>query len=160
MQYSLVIFGLDRNTAICYTFSRNRLIRRYAIKQKGIVVSAEKKEITHDSLQEQLERTLNILKQRETGWFTWHMALNEALSELSSTLCPLFQKQVYEMSASARLAELKMETFLILNGKMINRYQDQQAERMDDEMFDLFKMATAIRMAKSESELRTVIPDL
>ena len=59
---------------------------------KGIIVSAEKKEITHDSLQEQIERTLNILKQRETGCFTWHMALNEALSELHNTLCPLFKK--------------------------------------------------------------------
>lgn len=52
-----------------------------------------KKEITHDLLQEQLEKALNILKQRETGLFTWHIALNEALSELHDTLCPLFKKE-------------------------------------------------------------------
>lgn len=126
-------------------------------------MSAEKKEITHDSLQEQLERTLNILKQRETGCFTWHIALNEALSELHGTLCPLFRKKEYEVPASTRLAELKLTALGIINKKMFACYENRQTqtiEKFDECLFQLFETAKKVMLAETETNFQDAIADL
>ncbi|MEK7653242.1 MAG: hypothetical protein AAB358_02080 [Patescibacteria group bacterium] len=47
-------------------------------------------EIGFDDLQQRLEKLVNLLKERETGCFTWHEMLNEQLKKLHGLLCPLF----------------------------------------------------------------------
>lgn len=49
-----------------------------------------KPKITHDALQERVEKILALLHDRQEGMFTWHMLLNEALKDLHDLLCPLF----------------------------------------------------------------------
>ena len=49
-----------------------------------------KVEITHDLLQEKAEKLAALLKERQTGLFSWQMLLNESLKEFHDLLCPLF----------------------------------------------------------------------
>ena len=51
---------------------------------------AQKIDVSHDALQEKAEKLIALLKERETGMFTWHMMLNEQLKEIHDILCPLF----------------------------------------------------------------------
>ncbi|MEA3453035.1 MAG: hypothetical protein U9Q96_01725 [Patescibacteria group bacterium] len=47
-------------------------------------------ELTHDDLQERAEKLVALLKDREVGLFSWHLALNGSLQELYDLLCPIF----------------------------------------------------------------------
>jgi len=50
----------------------------------------QKTEITHDKLQEEAEKLVSLLKDREVGLFSWHMLLNKRLKSIHDLLCPLF----------------------------------------------------------------------
>jgi len=46
---------------------------------------------SHDKLQDEAEKLLSLLKERETtGLFSWHARLNERLKTIHDLLCPLF----------------------------------------------------------------------
>lgn len=47
-------------------------------------------EITHDRLQEEAEKLVALLKNREVERFSWHMLLNKRLKTIHDLLCPLF----------------------------------------------------------------------
>ncbi len=49
--------------------------------------------ITYDELREKAEKLVALLKERQTGYSTWHMLLNISLQEFHDLLCPLFKKQ-------------------------------------------------------------------
>ena len=51
---------------------------------------AQEVQVSHDKLQEEAEKLVALLKERETGMFTWHMMLNDRLKAIHDILCPLF----------------------------------------------------------------------
>lgn len=117
-------------------------------------------EITHDLLQQKLEKLLQLLKERETECFTWHGALNESLSELHELLCPLFRKplvQEAQKPAQSSSYDRKALALMIVIEKIIARYQNQHAGNLDEGIFKLFKIAKSIDFAKSEKDLQSAI---
>lgn len=53
----------------------------------------QKSEVSYDKLQEEAEKLVALLKDRETGMFSWHMLLNERLKTIHDLLCPLFSSK-------------------------------------------------------------------
>ena len=51
------------------------------------------KGLSLDEIQNEAEKLVSLLKERETGMFSWHMLLNERLMSLHNFLCPLFGSQ-------------------------------------------------------------------
>lgn len=50
----------------------------------------QKSVVSHDRLQEEAEKLVALLKDREVGLFSWHTLLNERLKTIHDLLCPLF----------------------------------------------------------------------
>mgnify|MGYP001562450634 CR=1 FL=1 len=46
--------------------------------------------VSYDELQDEAEKLLALLKERETGMFSWHMMINERLKAIHGIICPLF----------------------------------------------------------------------
>jgi len=53
----------------------------------------QKTGVSYDELQEEAEKLVALLKERETGMFAWHMLLNERLKAFHDILCPLFKNK-------------------------------------------------------------------
>ena len=53
----------------------------------------QKPDVSHDRLQEEAEKLVALLKDREVGLFSWHMLLNERLKTIHDLLCPLFDSK-------------------------------------------------------------------
>ena len=57
------------------------------------MAKTEQAEISHDRLQEEAEKLVALLKDREVGLFSWHILLNERLKTIHDILCPLFSSK-------------------------------------------------------------------
>ncbi len=54
------------------------------------MAAKQKDEVSYDKLQEEAEKLVSLLKDREVGMFSWHILLNERLKSIHDLLCPLF----------------------------------------------------------------------
>lgn len=61
-------------------------------KERSAQTEQKQTSVTYDQLQAEAEKLVALLKDRETGVFSWHTCVHERLENLHNLLCPMFKK--------------------------------------------------------------------